>query len=157
MLETLERRLRPGAKEEPPEVVVHQSEEPDRSQRLPGACYRIGRDPGSDIVIDHGAVSRRHALLERRGGSWLLRDNGSTNGLWWNGRRVRELLLNEGDTVRFGPSDLTEVPELEFHCRRLTRPERLARITTLGLAAIAGVGLATLALGVLTLPIRGSL
>ena len=112
MLETLERRLRPGAMVEPPEVVVHQSEAPDRSQRLPGACYRIGRDPTSDIVIDHGAVSRRHALLERRGGSWLLRDNGSTNGLWWQGRRVRELVLQDGDRVRFGPEPAAGLPEL---------------------------------------------
>jgi penicillin-binding protein 1A len=138
-------------------LLLHLPGEGPHRVTLHSGAYRLGRDRDCEICVPHPAVSRQHGLLEQRGRHWLLLDNGSTNGLWWNGRRVRELLLNEGDTVRFGPSHLTEVPELEFHCRRLTRPERLARITTLGLAAIAGVGLATLALGVLTLPIRGSL
>jgi membrane peptidoglycan carboxypeptidase len=157
MLETLERRLRPGVKEEPPEVVVHQSEEPDRSQRLPGACYRIGRDPGSDIVIDHGAVSRRHALLERRGGSWLLRDNGSTNGLWWQGRRVRELVLRDGDRVRFGPEPAAGLPEFTFVQHPRPWLPRLLTLPALAVAGISAGGLLLLALSFLSLPIRGSL
>jgi penicillin-binding protein 1A len=138
-------------------LLLHLPGEGPHRVTLHGGAYRLGRDRDCEICLAHPAVSRQHGLLEQRGRHWLLLDSGSTNGLWWNGRRVRELLLNEGDTVRFGPSHLAGVPELEFHSRRLTRAERLGRVTTLGLAAIAGMGLATLALGVLTLPIRGSL
>jgi membrane peptidoglycan carboxypeptidase len=158
MLESLERRFRSGgAVGEPPEVVVHQPQAPDRRQALPGACYRIGRDPSNDIVIDHGTVSRRHALLERRGSSWLLRDSDSTNGLWWQGRRVRELVLRDGDRVRFGPEPETGVPEFSFVQHPRPWLPRLLTLPALALAGISAGGLLLLALSFLSLPIRGSL
>jgi membrane peptidoglycan carboxypeptidase len=158
MLESLERRFGSGgAVAEPPEVVVHQPQAPDRRQALPGACYRIGRDPSNDIVIDHGTVSRRHALLERRGSSWLLSDSDSTNGLWWQGRRVRELVLRDGDRVRFGPEPETGVPEFSFVQHPQPWLPRLLTLPALALAGISAGGLLLLALSFLSLPIRGSL
>lgn len=138
-------------------LLLHLPGEGPRRVELHSGAYRLGRDSDCEICLPHPTVSRQHGLLERRGRHWLLLDNGSTNGLWWNGRRVKELLLNEGDTVRFGPEHLAGVPELQFHCRELTRLERLARLSSLGLAGVAAIGLATLGLGVLQLPIRGSL
>ncbi|MFM7264523.1 MAG: FHA domain-containing protein, partial [Cyanobium sp.] len=67
-----------------------------RQVPLLGGCYRIGRDSAAEVVVDHAVVSRRHALLERHGSHWLLRDNDSTNGLWWRGKRVRALVLRDG-------------------------------------------------------------
>jgi len=138
-------------------LLVHLPGEGSRRVELHSGAYRLGRDSDCEICVPHPTVSRQHGLLEQRGRHWLLVDRGSTNGLWWNGRRVRELLLNEGDTVRFGPSHLAGVPELQFHSRHLTRLERLARLSSLALAGVVGIGVATLALGVLQLPIRGSL
>ncbi|MBM5809852.1 MAG: FHA domain-containing protein, partial [Cyanobacteria bacterium M_surface_9_m1_291] len=63
--------------------------EPKLTELIPGR-YRLGRDSGCEVVIDHSAVSREHALLEQRSEAWLLRDNHSTNGLWWQGRRIQE-------------------------------------------------------------------
>jgi len=124
-------------------LVLHLPGEGPRRVELHSGAYRLGRDSDCEICLPHPTVSRQHGLLERRGRHWLLLDNGSTNGLWWNGRRVKELLLNEGDTVRFGPEHLAGLPELQFHCRELTRLERLARLSSLGLAAVAAIGLAT--------------
>jgi membrane peptidoglycan carboxypeptidase len=141
-------------------LLVHLPGEGSRRVELHSGAYRLGRDSACEICLPHPAVSRQHGLLEQRGRHWLLLDRGSTNGLWWNGRRVRELLLNEGDTVRFGPGDLAGVPELQFHSHQHTRLERLAKLAKLGsltLAAASGIGLATLLLGVMQLPIRGSL
>jgi len=107
--------------------------------------------------VPHPAVSRQHGLLEQRGRHWLLVDQNSTNGLWWRGQRVKELLLQDGDTVRFAPSHLAGVPELEFQSHQPSQPGKLAKVTSLGLAALAGLGVATLLLGVLQVPIRGSL
>ena len=156
MLESLVRRLGRRPPPEPAELVIHRSQQQPQRQSLPGACYRIGRDRSNDVVIDHGAVSRRHALLERRGPCWLLRDNGSTNGLWWQGRRVQELVLRSGDRVQFGPIPKPGLPELGFEEQGAPRRRRLLDLTLLSLLAVSGGGLLLL-LSALTLPIRGSL
>ena len=41
-----------------------------------------------DIVLDDPNVSRQHAEIRPRGGSWVLTDLGSTNGSRLNGRRI---------------------------------------------------------------------
>src|SRR5262245_18315043 len=48
----------------------------------------LGRGPDCDCVITHPTVSRRHALLIRRGDVWLLADLGSRNGTRLNGWRL---------------------------------------------------------------------
>ena len=128
-------------------------------QRLPlhGSCYRIGREPGSDLRVDHAVVSRRHALLERHGNDWLLRDQASTNGLWWQGRRVRELLLRNGDRVRLGPPDQADVPEIRFVRNPPPRLPPLLRGLALTWAALLGGGTLLVLFSSLTMPIRGSL
>ena len=87
----------------PAQLTVHQNDQAERSIPLLGEGYRIGRDPALEIWIDHSAVSRQHALLERRGRHWLIRDLDSTNGLWWRGRRIQELELQDGDCVSLAP------------------------------------------------------
>jgi hypothetical protein len=130
---------------------------PQQPRNLLGSCYRIGRDRDADIVIDAPAVSRRHALLERHGDHWLLSDSGATNGLWCQGKRVRQVLLCHGDRVALAPDGDIAPPQLEFlrpaaaPLRRLLRPVSLA----LGLVAAAG-GLA-LVVAVLQVRIRGNL
>jgi penicillin-binding protein 1A len=138
-------------------LLVHLPGEGSRRVELHSGAYRLGRDSDSEICVPHPTVSRQHGLLEQRGRHWLLVDHNSTNGLWWQGQRVKELLLKDGDTVRFGPSHLAGVPELQFHCHQPTRLGKLVRMTSLALAAMAGLGVATLVLGVLQVPIRGSL
>jgi len=129
------------------------------SQRLPlyGGIYRIGRDSHQEISLGHPAVSKHHALLEQRGRRWLLQDSGSTNGLWWRGRRVQELLLADGDVVRFGPSQEPGLPELSFHHQPPPRLGLVARGLSLTLAVIAAGGLGLLALSLLQVPLRNRL
>lgn len=138
-------------------VFVHVPGEPPRRIPLHGGAYRIGRESDCQIRVDHQAVSRQHALLEQHGQAWLLGDSGSTNGLWWKGRRVQQVLLTDGDRVRFGPSQQAGLPELEFQRRPAPKLQRLSRGVTAGLAAIAGGGLLLLGLSVWQSPIRGSL
>ncbi|MFD4522862.1 FHA domain-containing protein [Streptomyces sp. NPDC058470] len=64
---------------------------------------RIGRDPASGLRLNHETVSRVHAELSRQGGSWVLRDLGSTNGTTVNGRRViGAAVVRDGDQIGFG-------------------------------------------------------
>jgi len=138
-------------------LVLHVPGEEPRSVPLHGNCYRIGRETGSDVVIDHAAVSRRHALLEQRGRNWLLSDCDSTNGLWWQGRRVQQLVLRDGDGVRFGPNQEGGLPELTFGTPRWPGQNRWRRLAAAGLAGGALAGLVLLTLSCLQVPIRGSL
>ncbi|MFI5754848.1 FHA domain-containing protein [Streptomyces sp. NPDC051569] len=71
---------------------------------LPGQdAVRIGRDPVNGLRLSHDTVSRRHAELSARGGMWVLRDLGSTNGTTVNGRRVTTAaVVRDGDMVSFG-------------------------------------------------------
>jgi pSer/pThr/pTyr-binding forkhead associated (FHA) protein len=61
----------------------------------------IGRDPGCDIIIAGAHVSRRHAELSIRGGKLWVKDLGSSNGTFVNGKRNDEVALKNGDEVKF--------------------------------------------------------
>lgn len=63
---------------------------------------RIGRSEESEIVLLDPGVSRAHAIIEVAGGKALVRDLGSTNGTFLNGRRVETGSLRDGDELRFG-------------------------------------------------------
>jgi len=140
-----------------PRLILRQGAETLSSVALHGSLYRIGRDPDGEVVLPQPAVSRRHALLECRSGQWLLRDTGSTNGLWWQGKRVEALLLRDGDRVRLGPEDQQDLPELLFQAPAGRTWPRLGRIGTALLATAMGSGLLVLLAGGLLVPIRGSL
>lgn len=64
-----------------------------------GGSVSIGRGDGCDIQYAAPFVSQPHARLEERGGSLLLTDAGSKNGVYVNGRRVSSAELRPGDTV----------------------------------------------------------
>jgi hypothetical protein len=48
----------------------------------------VGRSPASDIVISDRFASGEHARLAWTSGAWELRDLGSKNGTFLNGRRI---------------------------------------------------------------------
>jgi hypothetical protein len=62
----------------------------------------LGRDPGCDLVLNDGSVSRRHARIERRGSGWVVVDQGSANGTFVDSNRVAEAALKSGQDLRFG-------------------------------------------------------
>lgn len=62
----------------------------------------VGRHSNCDIRLPHPDVSRRHCQFSYLGGIWKLRDLGSLNGVFVNGRRVRQIELRPGDRVRIG-------------------------------------------------------
>jgi transcriptional regulator of acetoin/glycerol metabolism len=62
----------------------------------------IGRSADCSIRLDGSSVSRQHAIVERRGPIWALRDLGSRNGLFINSKRCAGSALVPQDTVRVG-------------------------------------------------------
>jgi S1-C subfamily serine protease len=72
---------------------------------LDKAYLTVGRHAQSDLRFDDHdlAVSVRHAAIVRREGRYLLRDLGSTNGTFVNGKRVLgDCPLSHGDVIEVG-------------------------------------------------------
>jgi hypothetical protein len=68
----------------------------------------LGRSRDSDVVLDDPNVSRHHAEVRPSGGSWIVNDLGSTNGIKVNGRRIRgPESLKRGDVIELGTSSVT--------------------------------------------------
>jgi pSer/pThr/pTyr-binding forkhead associated (FHA) protein len=84
----------------------------------------VGRDPECNVILSSRSVSRRHALVERIGEGWVVRDLGSANGLFVEGKRVAEAPLESGASVRFGDVEASfEAGDV----RRTSGAERLAQ------------------------------
>lgn len=66
----------------------------------------IGRDIDNDLVLDDRRVSRRHSEIRARLGRYTLYDLQSTNGTFVNGRRVAEVVLQGGDRIQIGGTEL---------------------------------------------------
>jgi len=67
----------------------------------------LGRHANNTLRLVDREVSKEHASIDRMaGGGFLLRDLGSSNGTFVNGRRVKELKLREGDEISLGNSRL---------------------------------------------------
>ncbi len=68
----------------------------------------LGRSRQCDVVLSDPNVSRTHAEVRPRGGSWVLTDLGSTNGSLLNGRRIDgPEVLKPGDEIEIGTSMIT--------------------------------------------------
>jgi pSer/pThr/pTyr-binding forkhead associated (FHA) protein len=75
--------------------------------RLDGrALVVVGRSPSSDLQLRDRAVSRRHCEIAPEAGEYVLRDLGSNNGTFLNGRPVRSASLRDGDVIRVGLTEL---------------------------------------------------
>jgi hypothetical protein len=66
----------------------------------------LGRSSGCDVAFSNVSVSRRHARLVFRDGSWILHDLDSTNGTFVNGVRVQRCELRPGDRLELGDEAL---------------------------------------------------
>jgi hypothetical protein len=80
---------------------------------LPGSVAVLGRDPACDIVLNDSKCSRRHAIVEDGPEGLVVRDSGSANGIYVNGRRVETAPLRPGDTLRLGDARLRLLAELD--------------------------------------------
>lgn len=76
---------------------------------LSGDKVTAGRSGDSDVFLDDITVSRQHAEMVSSDQGWVLRDVGSLNGTYVNGRRVEEATLTNGDELQIGKFKLVFV------------------------------------------------
>jgi transcriptional regulator with PAS, ATPase and Fis domain len=61
-----------------------------------------GSLPENGIYLPFKGISRRHFSIVKKNEGWLLRDDGSTNGILLNGNKVRIATLHPGDIIEVG-------------------------------------------------------
>ncbi|NOY81095.1 MAG: FHA domain-containing protein [Kiritimatiellaeota bacterium] len=87
-----------------PVLVLHS--EPRELFRL-DADLVIGSAAACGIVLDGEYVSHKHCVLRKVPEGWLLEDQGSTNGVFVNGKKVERRILLDGDVIQIGRFTLT--------------------------------------------------
>ncbi len=88
--------------------------------------FQVGRRADSDLVLPFGRVSHQHAELIQRHTGLCLRDMGSTNGTFLNGKRVdQECQLKDGDIVHFADHEFRLVTFSALHPPSATQTIRL--------------------------------
>ena len=76
------------------------------STALAKPSVTIGRLPECDVVVDDAGVSRQHARIRRTESGFVLTDLGSTNGTMVNGDPIQEHVLEHGDRITIGETEL---------------------------------------------------
>jgi adenylate cyclase len=87
--------------------LIVQGSEGRREYEL-GPVTTIGRHPDNVVQILDRIVSKEHAqILRQPNGRFLYRDLGSLNGSFLRGERLSERMLQEGDEITLGSTQLT--------------------------------------------------
>ena len=73
----------------------------------PGSVKTVGRSPGAEFIVEAALVSRLHCQLTATADSLHIKDLGSTNGTFVNGKRVMSAELKDGDKLAVGRLELT--------------------------------------------------
>src|SRR3989338_449257 len=107
---------------------------------IKGDSFTIGRAGGNSLVLDDQAVSRRHAVIERKDNCYIIHDLGSRWGLLVNGQKTGEAALKFGDEIEIAGIRLAFnlMPRDEFRAAKKATLRRIAIIVLL-FAAIAAV------------------
>lgn len=63
----------------------------------------IGRKPEATLQIPTADVSRQHCEIRVQGNGVVVKDLGSANGTYVNGKRIAEQKLDPGDQIAIGP------------------------------------------------------
>jgi predicted component of type VI protein secretion system len=83
----------------------------------------VGTLESNDVVVDADGVSRVHAVFERFGDTWFVRDLGSRNGTFVNGGKIIGVrALHAGDEILLGRLPTSIVTRSHRRSRRRLWP-----------------------------------
>ena len=93
-------------------VTVEQGRLRGRQYRIEGARATIGRAEENPIgLFGDPSVQQRHAIIERRGADYVIRNIAIQEGTFVNGKRIETVDLRDGDRINIGGYEMT------FHLR----------------------------------------
>ncbi len=72
-------------------------------RQLDKPIMTIGRLSGNDIQVPSQRVSRLHAKIRWENGAWLIEDADSLNGITYQGKRIDQHVLVNGDQIILAP------------------------------------------------------
>jgi pSer/pThr/pTyr-binding forkhead associated (FHA) protein len=96
----------PAARGGTPSLVFVRGTHAGQSIALLPTTLTIGREHDNNIEIKDAEVGRYHARIIHERGRYVLEDLDSSTGTWINGQRTRRAVLNQGDVIRVGQTEL---------------------------------------------------
>jgi len=73
--------------------------------------FCIGRTPENDLEVKDALISRRHSSIVRKNERYVVYDLGSSNGTFVNNEKIEMKVLDDGDTIRVGDTEITYVED----------------------------------------------
>ena len=111
--------LKPGARV--PKLLIERGEAGSKVEEYPlvGEHYLLGRSSKAcDIVVRSPIVSQTHLAItrdrSRAGNPFVIRDKGSTNGIYRSKKRISSLPLRHGDVLTLGPRELADAVTVRY-------------------------------------------
>ena|GEM_PF-3129478 len=106
-------------------LIVHRADLPEVTLPIERPEFLIGRAvEGVDLTLDDDLVSRQHAKLTvNERGYFRLEDLGSTNGVQYEGRRVKRLTLVDGDVFEIGDTRIEFRAKFKRFVETAARPK----------------------------------
>jgi eukaryotic-like serine/threonine-protein kinase len=85
-------------------LLITASDGSEREFELPASAVTIGKAKDNQLRITDGAISRKHGVVEPKGGDMVIKDLGSLNGIFVNDQRVGDQghILRDGDRIEIG-------------------------------------------------------
>ena len=116
----------------PPALLVRTGQSPSERQDLRfERPFRIGRAQDCELRIENEYVSRYQAEGVIENGKWLVRDLGSSNGIYVGGKRVSEVPIDGPVTIRLG----IEGPEVSMVVAQAAPPPSAASLESTAMYA----------------------
>ena len=125
-----------------PKLVVETSDGAGKQHEYPlvGEHYLLGRSSKNcDIVVRSPIVSQTHLSLtrdrSRAGNPFVLKDKGSTNGVYRRKKRIKMLPLRHGDELTLGPQELADAVTVRY----IDPPPWYLNVLRYGLYGVSGL------------------
>jgi pSer/pThr/pTyr-binding forkhead associated (FHA) protein len=99
----------------------------------------IGRSNEATLKLMHPSISRKHCVIERQNGVYLVRNISTTNPLYVNDKSVSEQRLYTGDQLRIGTFSITFISDQTSDVRPIEK-----KIITQNKRSNRGLGLAAM-------------
>ncbi len=87
-------------------LIVLQGSNVGAMYKIDGPEMLIGRASAASVRLQDDGVSRRHARIIQVAGQLMIEDLQSANGTIVNGEKVDQVVLKDGDKIRFGSTTI---------------------------------------------------